>query len=304
MPSVLHDGLVSLFREQPALAPELLVQALRADLPEYTEARIDSADLTNILPAERRADLVIQLRRGDCVFGIVVEVQLDKDQDKGFVWPVYLTTLRDRMRCPVYLLVVAPDDKVANWARQPILLGGDSRVIPWVLRPANIPEIFTLEEAKCHPELAVLSAIAHGQDADVNKSVEIALAAQGAAATLDTSRSTLYFDLVLCALSEAARRALEAMDPTKYQYQSEFARRYFGQGRAEGWVDGKAEGKAEGHAEGCAAMALRLLSLRFGTLPEATQSRIRRASIPELEALAERLFRPGKVNEVLGELGS
>jgi hypothetical protein len=291
MPSLLHDGLVSLFREQPALAPDLLAQALRAELPEYTEVRIDSESLTNILPAERRADLVIQLRRGDCVFGIVVEVQLNKDQDQGFVWPVYLTTLRDRIRCPVYLLVVAPDDKVANWARQPTLLGGDSRVTPWVLRPANIPEILGPEEAKTHPALAVLSAIAHGRDDNVSKSVEIALAAQGAVATLDTERSTLYCDLVLSALSEAALRALEAMDPTKYQYQSEFARRYFGQGEAAGKIEGRA------------AMALRLLSLRFGTLPELTETRIRRATLSELDALAERLLRPGGLNDVLGELG-
>jgi Domain of unknown function (DUF4351) len=85
------------------------------------------------------------------------------------------------------------------------------------------------------------------------------------------------------------------MDPMKYQYQSEFARRYFGQG--------KAEGEAVGKIEGQAAMALRLLSLRFGTLSEPTETRIRRATLSELDALAERLLRPGGLNEVLGELG-
>jgi uncharacterized protein DUF4351 len=129
----------------------------------------------------------------------------------------------------------------------------------------------------------------------MSKAVEIALAAQGAVAALDTDRSTLYCDLVLSALSEAALRALEAMDPTKYQYQSEFARRYFGQGKAEGEAAGKIEGRA--------AMALRLLSLRFGTLPEPTETRIRRATLSELDALAERLLRPGGLNDVLGELG-
>jgi hypothetical protein len=193
MPSLLHEGLVNLFRDQPTLAPELLVGTLRAELPEFTEARIDSSDLTNILPAERRADLVIQLRHGDCVFGIVVEVQLD-------------TT--------------------------------------------------------------------------------------SATEVLDTTRSTLYFDLVLCALSEAARRALEAMDTTKYQYQSEFARRYFSQGKEAGWVEGRA------------AMILRLLALRFhATLPESTEARIRHASIGELDALAERFLTADTLSEALGELG-
>ena len=43
---------------------------------------------------------------------------------------------------------------------------------------------------------------------------------------LDAERSTLYFDLVADSLSEAARKVLQGMDPTKYEYQSEFARRY------------------------------------------------------------------------------
>ena len=303
MPSLLHEGLVRLFREQAALAPELLVEALQAELPEYTEARIDSSDLTDIRPTEYRADLVVQLRRDDSVFGIVVEVQLGKDEDKGFVWPVYITTLRNRIRCPVCLLVVTPDDKVADWARQPIALGGASRVVPWVLHPANIPAILSPQQARQHPELAVLSAVAHGQDADVDKSVEIAFAAQSATAALDTDRSTLYFDLILSSLSEAARRALETMDVPKYQYQSDFARRYFSQGEAQGKAEGKAEGIAEGQAEGRAEMALRLLSLRFGALPEAAQNRVRDASASELDALAERLLSSGTLREALGKLG-
>lgn len=58
MPSQLHEALLLLFRNRPALAPELLRDALHVELPQYTEARIDSADLTDIQPAEYRADLV------------------------------------------------------------------------------------------------------------------------------------------------------------------------------------------------------------------------------------------------------
>ena len=295
MPSQLHEGLVGLFRDQPALAPELLAQALHADVPEYSEARIDSAELTEIQPTEYRADLVIQLRREDSVLGIVVEVQLSRDDDKGFVWPVYIATLRNRIRCPVCLLVVAPDAKVAKWASQPILLGGNSRVVPWVLDAATIPEIVDLERARAHPQLAVLSALAHGQDPDVEKAVEIALAAQGATEDLDTDQSRMYFDLITCCLSEAARRVLEAMDPKKYQYQSEFARRYYGQGKEEGMAKGLVEGRAE--------MALTILSKRFGSLPEVIQSKIRCANVAELNALADRLLSAHSLNEALGALG-
>ena len=76
--------------------------------------------------------------------------------------------------------------------------------------------------------------VAHGEDVDTDKSVRIALAARFAAFGLDPDRSGMYVDLVLISLSEAARRALQAMDPHKYEYQSDLARRYVAEGRAIG----------------------------------------------------------------------
>ena len=54
-----------------------------------------------------------------------------------------------------------------------------------------------------------------------------------ASAGLDRQRGLLYADLVDISLSIAARKALKAMDPAKYKYQGEFARRYYGQGQVE-----------------------------------------------------------------------
>jgi hypothetical protein len=73
VPSQLHEALLLLFRNRPTLAPELLRDALRVALPPYTEVRIDSAELTDIQPAEYRADLVVQLLKGVPVLGIVVD---------------------------------------------------------------------------------------------------------------------------------------------------------------------------------------------------------------------------------------
>jgi hypothetical protein len=61
MPSQLHEVLLLLFRNRPSLAPDLLRDVLGVALPEYTEARIDSADLTQVQPTEYRADLVVLL---------------------------------------------------------------------------------------------------------------------------------------------------------------------------------------------------------------------------------------------------
>jgi hypothetical protein len=150
-------------------------------------------------------------------------------------------------RCPVsHSLpreIVCPPDEVARWAKRPIELGGDNRFTPWVLGLSGVPEVTDEAQSKDDPELAVLSAMAHGQDSATDKSVKIALAAQLASAGLDAERCTLYLDLVLDSLTEAARRALQTMDPKKYEYRSDFARQYFGQGMAEGEAKGKSREK-------------------------------------------------------------
>jgi ABC-type bacteriocin/lantibiotic exporter with double-glycine peptidase domain len=73
MPSHQHEALLQLFRNRPALAPELLREALHMELPEYSDIRIDSADLNDIQPAEYRADLVVLLTSSRPVLGIIVE---------------------------------------------------------------------------------------------------------------------------------------------------------------------------------------------------------------------------------------
>jgi hypothetical protein len=251
--------LLQLFRNRPALAPELLRDALHQKLPGYTEARIDSADLSEVQPAEYRADLVVLLLDGVPVFGIVVEVQLSPDERKQYVWPAYVAGLRARLKCPVSLLVITADNACARWAARPIDMGGGSRLVPWVLGPSGIPEITDESAARADPELAVMSAIAHGKDADSAKSVRIALAAQLASVDLDDDRATLYCDFILNSLSEAARRAFKNMREFNYEYQSDFARHYFGKGVK--------KGKAEGIAQGRAELVLRQLTAK--TLQEA-----------------------------------
>jgi hypothetical protein len=54
MPSQLHEALLVLFRNRPELAPELLRDALHVQLPAYTEARVKSAELNDVQPAEYR----------------------------------------------------------------------------------------------------------------------------------------------------------------------------------------------------------------------------------------------------------
>jgi len=276
-----------LFRNRPSLAAELLRDVLKVELPRYTEARIDSSDLSEVQPVEYRADLVVLLLNGKPVLGIIVEVQLSLDERKRFVWPVYATNLRARLECAVYVLVVTTDEAVARWAAKPVDLGGSSRFVPLVLGPSGIPEVTNEAEACADPELAVLSAMSHGKGADAAKSARIALAAQLASLRLDAERSKLYYDLILFSLSEAARRALRNMDPVTYEYQSDFAKRYVAQGREEGEVKGRA------------TLIIKQLSQRFGPLPEEALKTIAQASIPELDDIGERLLSAGNLSDAL-----
>jgi hypothetical protein len=248
MPSLLHEALIELFRNRPSLAPEVLRDALGVTIPSYTRAVVNPGELTQVVPTEYRADLVVLLNRSKPVLAIVVEVQLERDPDKRWTWPAYLATLRERLRCPATLLVVTLKSSVATWCSQPIAVGpGWPPLVPCVLGPQAVPVVTDEATARKAPELAVLSAEAHGRG---TQGLAVALAALGATVGLDESKALFYTDLVLAALSAAARKALEEMLREGYQYQSDFAKKYFGAGLAEGEAKGKAEGEAKGKAEG------------------------------------------------------
>jgi hypothetical protein len=81
--------------------------------------------------------------------------------------------------------------------------------------------------------------MAHGHEPDA---ILIAQAALGAARGLEDERAKLYADLVLLSVDHAARAILEVlMASGTYEYQSDFARRYVAQGRAEGEAQGRAK---------------------------------------------------------------
>ena len=246
MPSMAHDVLVDLFKNRPSLAAELLTEALGVALPSYTEARIVSVDLTQIRPAEYRADVVVLLLDGDVpIWVLIIEVQLGIDHAKRWTWPEYTTGARAQRRCPVSLLVVAPDPDVAAWCAEPIETGIPGFVlVPPVLGRAAVPVVTDPVEAARRPELAVLSAMAHG---DGELGAAIAAAVLPAVRGLDDERARFYGDLVLTSLNEAVRRALEAK-MKGYEYQSDFAKKYYGQGRDDGRL---ARGRRRGRRARC-----------------------------------------------------
>jgi hypothetical protein len=275
-----------LFRNRPELAPELLREALGVELPAYSEVRVESADLTDIVPAEYRADLVVLLVDGKPVFAIAVEVQLARDDRKRFTWPVYVAGLRARFECQAAVLVVTPSAEVARWAAESVALGPGSTLTPLVLGPDAVPVVVDPARAKAEPELAVLSVMAHGQG-EVNQAVRIAFAASAGIEQLsDRDLSVLYSDLIGVALGEAARKAFQML-PTTYQIQTEWLR------------DGIAKGLAQGRAESKAAAVLAILEARGFTASTVQRERILATSdLTTLDHWVRRAVTLGTVDEL------
>jgi hypothetical protein len=229
MPSFDHEILVDLFRENGRLAAELL-RSCAGIAVEHTRVKGESIDLSQVASTEYRADnvAVLQDRRGDPVTAVVIEVQLQEDPDKLWTWPVYVAALRARLHCPAVLLVITHEPAVARWARRLIELGHPGfRLTPLVISFADVPRITDRDAASQLPQLAVLSVMAHPE-------LETAEIAIEAISGLPEHLLRLYTDVILTALPAELRRILEARMIKGYQYQSDFARKYYGQGLEEG----------------------------------------------------------------------
>jgi hypothetical protein len=229
MASFDHEILVDLFRENGQLAPELLRRCAGIAV-DHAGVELESIDLSQVAPTGYYADAVALLRDRDNrpVTGVIVEVQLREDKDKLLSWPVYVTTLRAKLACAAMLLVIAPDPNVAAWARQPIELGHPGfRLTPVVIEFSDVPHVRDCAVALGLPELAMLSVMAHPE-------LEIAEVAVEAISQLPEDRRRLYLDVILHAVPAAIRQTLETQMIKGYEYQSDFARKYYGQGREEG----------------------------------------------------------------------
>jgi hypothetical protein len=140
------------------------------------------------------------------------------------------------------------------------------------------------------PELAVLSAMAHGQS---EQGAAIAAAALPAILGLDDDRARFFGDLVLNSLNKANWRSLEGSSKGD-EYLSELAKKYVAWGRAE-------EG-AEGRAETRARDILTVLRARGIVVSDSARERILAQKDPErLERWLERALVAPSIAEVLDD---
>jgi hypothetical protein len=248
MPTLEHGNLVEMFRKNPDIAPHFIETLFGLPVPAYASIGVVESTLDQMIPVEFRADLVIELRSvaGALVLAIVLEVQRDDDDDKKYTWPVYVSVVRARKRCPTVVLVVAPDAEIASWAAQPIDLGlGLGTVRPLVIGASSVPEVVDPAVAEKEVELAVLSALAHGNGP--NREAVLAATETGLErlAEVDREHAAAYFEMIYNMLRDPAKRVLEAL---VMQRQTEnkttrapFIQRFIDEGELKGELKGKRE---------------------------------------------------------------
>jgi hypothetical protein len=162
---------------------------------------------------------------------------------------------------------------------------------PLVLGPAVVPEITDLAEAEKETELAILSAVAHGNGPN---GLAVVTAALTALWRLDQEHAAVYFQSIYDALREPMQRALEAL---VMERQTEgkatfppFAQQLFDCG------------KTEGRAETRAGDVLTVLRVRGVAVPDAVRERILAEKDPvRLERWLERAILAASGAEVIDD---
>ena len=82
MPSLLHEELVELLRRDPAIAIEAIRHSGTLALPSFTSCDVRPGEIRELLPTERRVDVVVLLRDDVPVFVLLLEVQIGIDPHK------------------------------------------------------------------------------------------------------------------------------------------------------------------------------------------------------------------------------
>ncbi|MEO3786836.1 hypothetical protein ABGB12_26210 [Actinocorallia sp. B10E7] len=164
---------------------------------------------------------------------VCCEIQLRIDESRRWAWPLYLAKLRFDLKCPVVLLVLTPDPAVLRWCAKGFHLGHPGLILcPLGIGPDDIDRITDPEEARNNLELAVLSALAHG---DTPQGLAILDTVVEAMNSAELDKACCYTELLLSALKGDGKHHLEHLMMTKdFEYTSDFALRLIAQGETQG----------------------------------------------------------------------
>jgi hypothetical protein len=185
---------------------------------------------------------------GDALGGLLFEPQLRIDPRKGIAWPIYWVTLRTRYGCPVWEIVVSPDDGVIHWATNRLFLGEPQ--VPHVIGRDHVQPVLELARAVANPAWAALAAALHARGPHARAAAIIVVRA---CVSLPAEDRRCYLRLVFAGLDKDTVNAIKPSIPESLKWElTEYER----QG---GWFQ---NGLEEGRAEGSRHALLRIIQKR------------------------------------------
>ena len=261
MLSPLHEILVELFRRSPELLCPLLGDRIELLARDDISFDTDHTRAPQLIDVD--SDLVLKLRDrdGTLACALVTEMQLEKKDSKGRTWPLYAAWAHYRLDCPVYVVVFAPNEAVARWAAGPFRVG-DMVLHPYVIGPEQLRPITTFDEARRAVELTFLSGVAHDHEP---VALPIGVCLRRALDASHHELGELMWDIYLGSIGNPIRKEL-----SNYTPMSDWGKRLYAKGQAQGLQQGEAKGRQEGEAKAL----LLLLRARGIRLTRAQRQRI------------------------------
>jgi hypothetical protein len=273
VPSLLHELLVDLFHRTPTLLRRLVGARLGVLSRRGLGFGTDHTRVSQLRDVDTDLVLKVYAPNGKLLCAIILEVQLSIKKSKARTWPLYAAWAHYRLGCPVYVVVVTVDPKVAAWAAGPFCIG-DMVLRPWVIGPEHIRPITTYQEARRAIERTLLSGLAHRKGP---VALQIGRALWSALDASKHEHADQYWDIFMSHVDAAVRRALE-MELQGWKPQSKWGKRIYAEGQAKGEArgrrEGQAEGEAKGQAKGEANALLALLRMRGIRLTRSERERI------------------------------
>jgi hypothetical protein len=296
MPSAEHESPVALAKLDPDLVAWLLASVFEVKVPEYHHARAQATDVRVLVPRTYHADgMVLFCDPADRpLLAVVLEVQRGRDPTKRRTWKLYVAQLEAELDVDVALVVYCPDAAVAGWYRRLCEPDGSSLLLrPFIFTPDEVPLVVDVDLARANPALAVLSAICHGGQPEVD---DMFPALMEALRSLGPRKAISYYDVVLAGLPVAARTRWEAFMTTEvgHEYRSELFRKIA--------AENQAVGEARGEARGEGRAVLTVLDARGVEVPAAVRERILACTdLAQLDVWLRRAVTAATADDVIRE---
>src|SRR5574342_241204 len=171
MPSAEHETPIALAKLDPGLVAWLLANLFDVKVPDYHHARAQATDVRIVVPRTYHADgmLVFCDAVDQPVLAAVLEVQRDWDSSKHRTWRLYVAQLEAELDVSVALVVYCPEPAIARRYRDLFEFDGISLLLrPLIFIPDDVPLVLDVGLARANPALAVLSALCHGEHAELD----------------------------------------------------------------------------------------------------------------------------------------